>query len=95
MLATYYVLLLMTSTLLCRQFFTEVAKKWMSLPGAKPLPHWGKMWPEGSVPSRKEYIQEGYGKDTIDKFKKVRADLKVDPNNMFTNKYLCDIFDLK
>ena len=75
-------------------FFKKVATKWMSIRcgGVMPLPHWGKMW--GMIPGINEYLREGYG-ENMEKFKKVRDQLKVDETNMFTNGRLVDIFRLQ
>ena len=76
-----------------KAFLTEVAKYWMTLEcdGVKPLPHWGKMW--SFIPGINQYIREGYG-ENIEKFKEARKNAKVDPDNMFTNGRLIDIFQL-
>ena len=75
------------------EFFVEVAKVWKSLEydGVKPLPHWGKQW--SLIPGINQYLREGYG-ENMEKFKKVRENMDVDPQNVFTNGTLQDIFEL-
>ena len=75
-------------------FFNEVAKFQMTLEceGVKPLPHWGKMW--SFIPGMNQYLREGYGPN-MTKFKSIREKIKVDPDNMFTNGTLVDIFELQ
>ena len=75
-------------------FFKEVAEYWKTLEceGVKPVPHWGKQW--RFIPNINEYFRECFG-ENMKKFKEVRANLKVDENNMFTNGRLRDIFELK
>ena len=77
-----------------RDFFKEVFDYWVSLPGTKrPLPHWGKMW-AFNEPKAVPYLQEQLG-GRMEQFKKVRAGLGVDPDNMFTNAILRELFTIK
>lgn len=76
------------------EFFKEVFDYWVSLPGVKkpPLPHWGKMWAfyeSKAVP----YLQQQWG-ERMEKFKQIRARLGVDPDNVFTNEKLRELFQI-
>ena len=74
-------------------FFKEVFDYWTSLPGSKkPLPHWGKMWAFNGDKAVK-FLQQEWG-ERIDKFKEIRDRLELDPDNVFTNEKLRELFKL-
>lgn len=60
------------------------------LPGARI--HWAKGFQ--FMPQAKHYIRESFGPQ-LDEFLKLRNQAGVDPNNLFVNDYLADLFEIK
>ena len=76
------------------QLFREVATEWIRIGtevSCKPVPHWGKGFE--TIPNHHQYIREVYGIN-IEQFKAKRAEMNVDPNNMFVTEELKKIFQL-
>lgn len=76
-------------------FFKEVFDYWgsLQLPGVRrPLPHWGKMWAFNGDKAT-TYLQEQWG-ERMERFKQIRGRLGVDPDNVFTNEKLQELFKL-
>lgn len=76
------------------EFFSEVAIEWIKIGaevGCMPVPHWGKGFE--TIPDHRQYIREVFGK-RIELFKAKRAEMNVDPTNMFVTEELKEIFQL-
>ena len=62
-------------------------KKWMSVDGVKPLPHWAKMSELEPTPELVQYLWENNGKN-MQKFLDLLEASNADPGKMFFNEYL-------
>lgn len=69
------------------QFSGEVAAEWLKLPQA--MPHWAKEYRH--IPNVIEHIKRVKGAD-IAQFKQIKTDLGVDPDQMFVNPTLREVF---
>ncbi|XP_065834281.1 uncharacterized protein [Oscarella lobularis] len=69
------------------QFAQDVAKKWMSVDGVKPLPHWGKASELGCTPQFVKYLWDNNG-ENMQKFLDQLAKSGADPDKIFFNEYL-------
>lgn len=69
------------------KFSGEVAAEWLKLPQARP--HWAKEFRH--IPGVIEHIKSTFG-DNIARFKAVKQQLGVDPENLFVNGLLGEIF---
>jgi hypothetical protein len=70
-----------------REFAVAVAREWMRLPGARP--HWAKDF--AFIPDITPFIRAAYG-ENLASFLRIRDDLEVDPNRMFVNDLMHDLF---
>lgn len=61
-------------------FTSQIALRWMKLPGARP--HWAKEWE--FIPGIEAFLRDAYG-DRLHRFLAIRDALGVDPNLMFSN----------
>mgnify|MGYP000087701544 FL=1 len=68
-------------------FSAEVAQEWLKLKGAKP--HWAKEFQH--IPGVIDHIKEGYG-NNIARFNAIKKDLGMDPEGMFMNPFLQEVF---
>jgi hypothetical protein len=73
---------------LWQRFSSEVARDWLSLPQA--LPHWAKQYRH--IPGILAHIKDTLGPN-IARFKRVKAELGVDPEGVFMNDALRELFD--
>lgn len=69
------------------RFSGQVAQDWLTLPEA--MPHWAKEWQH--IPNITEHIQRYLG-ENIPRFNQIKSQLQVDPDNMFVNNTLQEIF---
>src|SRR6185369_11133434 len=69
------------------RFSGQVAKDWLTLPQA--MPHWAKEWQH--IPNIMEHMQNKLG-ENIRHFNQIKNQLQVDPDNMFINDTLREIF---
>jgi hypothetical protein len=69
------------------RFSGEVAQQWLQLPQARP--HWAKQFRH--IPGVVEHIRREMG-DNIARFNEVKARLQVDPDHMFVNDALRELF---
>jgi hypothetical protein len=65
----------------------EVGREWLVLRSA--MPHWAKEYAQ--VPGIVDHIKRQLGPN-ITRFNQIKADLKMDPDNLFMNKMLADVF---
>lgn len=65
----------------------EVGREWLALSNA--MPHWAKEYAQ--VPGIVDHIKQQLGPN-IARFNKIKADLKVDPDKMFVNTMLAEVF---
>ncbi len=65
----------------------EVGREWLALRNA--MPHWAKEYAQ--VPGIVDHIKRQIGPN-IARFNQIKADLKMDPDNLFMNKMLADVF---
>jgi hypothetical protein len=72
---------------LWQRFSGEVALDWLKLPQA--LPHWAKQYRH--IPGILEHLRAGLGPN-IARFNRVKAELGVDPEGMFLNDTLRELF---
>lgn len=70
-----------------RQFAVAVAREWMKLPGARP--HWAKDF--AFIPGIIPFIRAAYG-ENMRSFLETRERLEVDPQRMFVNPLMEDVF---
>ncbi len=70
-----------------KKFSGEVAAEWLQLPNAQP--HWAKEFRH--IPGVIEHIRRECG-DRIDRFQQIKARLGLDPQGMFINRSLSEIF---
>jgi hypothetical protein len=70
-----------------KQFSSQVAQDWLSLPGARP--HWAKEFQH--IPDIIPFLKTAYG-ENIARFNQIKAELGVDPDDMFMNPTLQEIF---
>jgi L-gulonolactone oxidase len=70
-----------------REFAAAVAREWMKLPGAKP--HWAKDF--AFIPDIIPFIRRAYGQN-LASFLRIREELEVDPDRMFVNDLMHDLF---
>lgn len=66
-----------------QEFTSEIAHAWMQLPGARP--HWAKEWEY--IPGIVPFLGRAYGAQ-LAQFLRVRDELGVDPQRMFSNALL-------
>jgi hypothetical protein len=69
------------------QFSGEVARQWLKLPHARP--HWAKEYRH--IPGVIEHIQRELGPN-IARFNQIKERLQLDPDQMFVNRALKEIF---
>jgi hypothetical protein len=69
------------------KFSGEVAAQWLKLPQA--MPHWAKEFRH--IPGVIEHIRSNFGQN-IARFNAVKQQLGVDPENLFVNGLLGEIF---
>jgi len=69
------------------QFSADVAGEWLKLPGAKP--HWAKEF--AHIPGIIAHIHAVQGAN-IAQFNRIKAELQLDPTDMFVNDLLRRIF---
>jgi hypothetical protein len=72
---------------LWQQFSGEVALDWLTLPQA--MPHWAKQYRH--IPGILEHMRAGLGTN-IARFNRVKAELGIDPQGMFLNDTLRELF---
>jgi hypothetical protein len=70
-----------------RRFSGEVGREWLTLPHA--LPHWAKEYKQ--IPGVTDHIKREMGAN-IARFNRIKAELKVDPDDMFVNPTLAEVF---
>ena len=70
-----------------KYFSAQVAQDWLKLPGARP--HWAKEFQH--IPDIIQHIKTSYG-ENIARFNRIKDELQVDPDNMFVNPTLEEIF---
>jgi hypothetical protein len=70
-----------------QRFSGEVAQQWLQLPQARP--HWAKEYRH--IPGIIEHIKRNSGVP-IARFNQIKEQLQVDPNQMFVNSTLQEIF---
>ena len=70
-----------------REFAAAVAREWMKLPGARP--HWAKDF--AFIPGIIPFIRKAYG-GNMATFLRIREELEVDPDRMFVNDLMHDVF---
>jgi FAD/FMN-containing dehydrogenase len=70
-----------------KKFSGEVAQQWLQLPHARP--HWAKEFRH--IPGVIEYIQREVGPN-IARFNQIKERLRLDPDQMFMNRALEEIF---
>jgi hypothetical protein len=68
-------------------FSGEIAREWLQLPHA--MPHWAKEYRH--IPGIVDHIKRELG-DNITRFNQIKADLGVDPEHMFVNGTLRELF---
>ena len=69
------------------RFSGQVAQEWLTLPEA--MPHWAKEWQH--IPNVLPHIKSYLG-ENIPRFNQIKDQLQVDPDNMFMNRTLEEIF---
>lgn len=69
-------------------FSGEVALDWLTLPGARP--HWAKEFQH--IPGITQFIQDQFS-GNIRRFNEIKSQLHVDPDHMFINPALKEIFN--
>jgi hypothetical protein len=69
------------------RFSGQVAGDWLTLPQARP--HWAKEFQH--IPDVIQHIKTSYG-ENIARFNQIKNQLQVDPDNMFVNRTLEEIF---
>ena len=72
---------------LWKHFSGQVAQDWLTLPQARP--HWAKEFQH--IPNVIPYIRTAYG-ENIKRFNQIKDQLQVDPQDMFMNPTLKEIF---
>ncbi len=72
---------------LWKRFSGQVAQDWLTLPQARP--HWAKEFQH--IPDIIPHIRKSYG-ENIARFHQIRDQQQVDPDNMFMNPTLREIF---
>ena len=70
-----------------KYFSGQVARDWLTLPQARP--HWAKEFQH--IPDIIPYLKNSYG-ENIARFNKIKDQLQVDPDHMFMNLTLREIF---
>jgi len=70
-----------------KRFSGQVAQEWLTLPEA--MPHWAKEWQH--IPNVIQHIKSYLG-ESIPRFNQIKDQLQVDPNNIFMNPTLQEIF---
>jgi hypothetical protein len=70
-----------------KRFSGQVARDWLTLPEARP--HWAKEFQH--IPDVIQHIKTSYG-ENITRFNQIKNQLQVDPDNMFVNRTLEEIF---
>jgi hypothetical protein len=70
-----------------KHFSAQVAQDWLTLPQARP--HWAKEFQH--IPDIVPYIKSAYG-ENIARFNQIKDQLQVDPDGMFMNPTLREIF---
>ena len=70
-----------------KYFSGQVAQDWLTLPQARP--HWAKEFQH--IPDVIQHIKTSYG-ENIARFNQIKNQLQVDPDNMFVNRALEEIF---
>ena len=70
-----------------KRFSGQVAQDWLTLPEA--MPHWAKEWQH--IPNVIQHIKSYLG-ENIPRFNQIKDQLQVDPDNMFMNRTLEEIF---
>ena len=70
-----------------KRFSGQVAQDWLTLPQARP--HWAKEFQH--IPDIIPYLKNSYG-ENIARFNQIKDQLQVDPDNMFMNPTLREIF---
>jgi hypothetical protein len=70
-----------------QRFSAGVALDWLTLPRAQP--HWAKEYQH--IPGITQYIKNNLN-ENITRFNQIKDQLQVDPNNMFMNQTLQEIF---
>lgn len=70
-----------------KRFSGQVAQDWLTLPQARP--HWAKEFQH--IPDIIPYLKNIYG-ENITRFKQIKEQLQVDPEDMFMNPTLREIF---
>jgi hypothetical protein len=70
-----------------KRFSGQVASDWLTLPQARP--HWAKEFQH--IPDIIPYIKNSYG-ENIARFNQIKSQLQVDPDHMFMNSTLREIF---
>jgi hypothetical protein len=70
-----------------REFSGAIAREWLQLPQARP--HWAKQFRH--IPGVVDHLKTSFG-DNIARFNAVKQRLQVDPNHMFVNQILQEIF---
>jgi hypothetical protein len=65
----------------------DVGREWLALRNA--IPHWAKEFAQ--IPGIIGHIKQQLGSN-IARFNQIKSHLKVDPDNMFVNKMLADVF---
>lgn len=67
-------------------FYIQLADEWKNMGG---VPHWQKMW--AMAPDMHDYLRKRYA-EPLQKFLKIRDDLKVDTKDVFVNDTLKELF---
>jgi len=70
-----------------KRFSGQVAQDWLTLPQARP--HWAKEFQH--IPDIIPTIKNSYGENIV-RFNQIKDQLQVDPDNMFVNPTLQEIF---
>jgi len=70
-----------------KRFSGQVAQDWLTLPQARP--HWAKEFQH--IPDIIPYLKNSYG-ENIARFNQIKDQLQVDPEDMFMNPTLQEIF---
>jgi hypothetical protein len=70
-----------------QRYSGELGREWLALRNA--MPHWAKEYAQ--IPGITEHIRRQLG-PSIARFNKIKSDLKMDPDGMFINKSLAEVF---